>query len=432
MSNFIINGGFKLKGSITTNGAKNSAVALLAAAPILEGRTVLYNVPDIEEVKRIIEILESIGIKISRRAPRTLEIQNNGRLDLDNINRESFEKTRSALLFIGSLLSRFDAFSLPKTSGCHLGKRSVNPHSIAFSHLGVKVSETAAAYQINGKRITAADFTMYESGDTATENALMAALLARGETRIRFASSNYMVQDLAYFLKKAGARISGIGTAELMINGPCRLKGVDYSVMPDPIESMAFIACAIATGSELTIKGCPLDFLRLELEKLRVMGQKFKISPVYRSESGNFALADITIMPSRLHSLPDKIYGRPFPGLNIDNLPFFIPILAKARGSTLVHDWVYENRAIYYIELNRLGANILLHDPHRVTVTGPTIFKPTELVCPPALRPSLNLLICMLAAKGRSILRNSYSIDRGYEKICDRLNTIGARIERFD
>jgi UDP-N-acetylglucosamine 1-carboxyvinyltransferase len=162
------------------------------------------------------------------------------------------------------------------------------------------------------------------------------------------------------------------------------------------------------------------------------MGQKFKISKAYKSRSGGFDLADITVIPSKLIAPPDKIHPLPYPGLNIDNLPLFVPILTKAAGSTLVHDWVYEDRAIYYTELNRLGASIMLHDPHRVTVTGPSVLKPAEIVCPPALRPSINLLICMLSANGRSVLRNSYPIDRGYENICERLNAIGAKIERLE
>ena len=155
-----------------------------------------------------------------------------------------------------------------------------------------------------------------------------------------------------------------------------------------------------------------------------------KISNAYKSANGRFNLVDIEIIPTKLNALPDKIYGRPFPGLNIDNLPLFLPILTQTQGQTLVHDWVYENRAVYYLELNKLGADIILHDTHRVTVTGPTKLKPAEIICPPALRPAINLLICMLGAKGKSVLYNSYSIDRGYENICERLNGLGADIKR--
>ncbi|MFH1255119.1 MAG: UDP-N-acetylglucosamine 1-carboxyvinyltransferase [bacterium] len=432
MSDFIINGGKKLKGEIKTNAAKNSAVAILCALPMIKGKTVLSNMPRIEEVNRIIEILSSIGLEISWTDSHTLRSINSGKINLNKINKESYEKTRSAVLLIGSLCSVFNNFSLPKISGCKLGKRTVNPHIIALNHLGIKVKKTNGSFSIKRGQAKGAKFTMYESGDTATENAILAAITIPGKTEINLASSNYMVQDLCYFLERAGAKIKSIGSTKLEITGVKKLKPVNYPMMPDPIESMAFVSIAITTASRFKITGCPMEFLSLELEKLRVMGQKMEISRTYKSANGKFDLADIEIIPSKLKALPDKIYGRPFPGLNIDNLPLFLPILAQARGKTLVHDWVYENRAAYYLELNKLGADIILHDAHRVTVSGPTKFQSAEIICPPALRPSINLLICMLGAKGKSTLHNSYSIDRGYENICERLNKLGADIKRIN
>jgi len=432
MANLLIEGGKKLHGTLKTGSAKNSAVAILCATVMLKGKTTLDDVPRIEEVYRIIEILSSLGLKINWSGEHALEIINDGRLYPERIDRESFIKTRSALLLMGSLTAHFKNFSLPKAGGCKLGKRTVNPYIIALKYLGIKVKETVNAYNISYERKRAARFTLYETSDTGTENTIMAAILAPGETIINFASANYMVQDLVIFLKKAGAKIDWNGT-NLKISGVKELRPVkNYPIMPDPIESMAFISLAITTKSNLKITNCPIDFLLLEIEKLKVMGQKFKIGRLYKSKNGYFDLADIEVIPSRLRALPDKIHPQPYPGLNIDNLPLFVPILTQAEGATLVHDWIYENRAIYYIELSRLGANIMLHDPHRVTVTGPTELKPNEIVCPPALRPSINILICMLAAKGQSILRNSYSIDRGYENLYERLNKVGAEITILD
>ncbi len=432
MSNFIINGGKKLHGAIKTNSAKNSAVAILCALPMIKGTTILTDMPRIEEVNRIIEILTSIGLKISWTGAHTLRAINDGKINLNKINKESYEKTRSAILLVGALSSVFKNFTLPKVSGCKLGKRTVSPHIIALNHLGIKVKKTGQTFLIDRGSARGANFTMYESGDTATENAILAAVLLPGKTEINLASPNYMVQDLCWFLVKAGAKINGIGTTKLKITGVKKLRPINYGVMPDPIESMAFIAIAITTASRFKITACPIEFLSLELEKLRVMGQAMKISRMYKSTNGRFDLVDIEIIPSKLNALPDKIYGRPFPGLNIDNLPLFLPILTQARGQTLVHDWVYENRAVYYLELNKLGANIILHDAHRVTVAGPTKLKPAEIICPPALRPAINLLICMLGATGKSTLYNSYSIDRGYENICERLNKLGADIKKVD
>lgn len=431
MSYFIVRGGKKLKGSIKVNPCKNSAVAILCATCMLKGTTTLSNVPNIEEVKRIIEVLTSIGLKIKWIGSHKLKIENSGRINLKNLNHKSFSQTRSGLLFIGALCTIKSNFELPKSGGCDLGTRTINPHILALKYLGIKIKETTNHLKISQNSPQGAEFVMYESGDTATENVIMAASLIKGKTIIHFASSNYMVQDLYCFLKAAGAQIDGIKTFKIVVEGVNKLKPVkNYPIMPDPIEAMTLISIAITTQSRLKIIGCPIDFLRLELEKLRVMGQKLKISSPYKSANGFFDLVDIEVTPSKLIALPDKIYGSPYAGLNMDNLPLFLPILTQAEGQTLVHDWTYENRAIYYTELNRLGADIMLLDPHRATVTGPTELKPAEIICPPALRPSINLLTCMLAAKGKSILRNAYPIDRGYENIVGRLNALGADITR--
>jgi UDP-N-acetylglucosamine 1-carboxyvinyltransferase len=274
---------------------------------------------------------------------------------------------------------------------------------------------------------------MYESGDTATENTIMAAVLAEGETQIRFASANYMVQDICYFLQAAGADIEGIGTTTLRIRGvPSLNTSVSYSVTPDPVDAMAWISLAITTGSRLTVVNCPMEFLELELEKLAVMGQKFHIKNKRTAKNGVSRLADIEIIPSALTALPDKLAPRPFPGINMDNIPLFVPILTQAEGRTLVHDWVYENRAIYYLEFQKLGANVLLLDPHRVLVEGKTELKANEIICPPAIRPGMAILIAMIAAKGTSTLRNIYPIERAYDGLLERLRHVGVRIERVD
>ena len=194
---------------------------------------------------------------------------------------------------------------------------------------------------------------------------------------------------------------------------------------------MMFISAAITTNSKLKIERCPIDFLSLELTKLKVMGLKYKMSKKYLALNGSTKLVDITIFPSKLKALKDKIHAQPYPGINSDNLPFFVPIATGADGTTLIHDWMWENRAIYFTELNRLGANVTLVDPHRAFINGPTKLKPAQVVCPSALRPAMIILIAMLAAPGISILRNVYSINRGYEDVVLRLKSIGASIEKI-
>ncbi len=226
-------------------------------------------------------------------------------------------------------------------------------------------------------------------------------------------------------------KISGIGTTKLKIRGvqgPIK-KNITYAPAEDPIESMLFLSIAATTNSQITITRCPIEFLELELLKLEKMGCRYKISPRYKADNGYTELVDITTLKhGGLVALEEKIYGRPFPGLNIDNLPFFVPVAAVAKGRTLIHDWAFENRAIYFTEMTKLGANVELADAHRLYVYGPTKFSPAEVVCPPALRPAVIILIGMLAAPGTSTLRNVYSINRGYEDLAERLNTLGARI----
>ena len=209
-------------------------------------------------------------------------------------------------------------------------------------------------------------------------------------------------------------------------------KNIEYTLSEDPIDAMFFLSAGIVTNSEITIARAPIDYLELELLKLEKMGFNYTKSDVYLSANGRTKLVDIVTKPSTLSALDEKIYGRPYPGLNIDNLPFFAVIATVARGQSLIHDWAYDGRAVHFMELEKLGAHMLLADPHRVFVTGPTELQPADLVCPPALRPAAILLIGMLAAKGASKLRNIYSIKRGYENIAERLEGLGAKVELFN
>ncbi len=433
MDYFIIKGGRKLSGEITVNTSKNAAVALLAASLINRGRTVLKDVPQIEEVNRWLEVMRSIGVKIERN-DRTLTIQPPERFRLEQIDKKAAGRTRSVILLIGALSGRLKKFRIPQAGGCRLGSRTVRPHLYALEDLGISVETSRNDYVVDARsRHGAEKSILYESGDTVTENALLAAAQIPGRTEIRFATSNYMVRDLCYFLQKLGVKIRGIGTSTLVVEGSEEIcRNVSFSIGEDPIEAMLFVSLAVVTKSELTVKRCPIDFLELELERLRRMGLSFTQSAPYRAKNGKTVLVDLVIHPSKLRAAEDKIHALPFPGINMDNLPFFVPIACVSKGQTMIHDWVYENRAVYFSELNRLGAKITLLDPHRVLIDGPVRFRSAEMVCPPALRPAALLLVAMLAARGTSILRNIYPIQRGYENLPERLARIGAdiRLER--
>ncbi|MCA9361208.1 UDP-N-acetylglucosamine 1-carboxyvinyltransferase [Candidatus Kaiserbacteria bacterium] len=430
--NISIDGGLKLTGTIETNTSKNGAVGLLCASLLNSGTTKLRNIPRIEEVHRIIEVLESIGVKVEWK-DSDLYITPPQKLNLDKIDVESAKRTRSIVMFIGPLIHKLKAFSLPQSGGCKLGSRTVQPHLYALEHYGVNIKTTNEHFEVKVKPAEPKEIILYESGDTVTENALFAAALTPTTTVIKYASANYMVQEICAFLKTCGVKIEGVGTTTLRVTGVTKINSpIEYTLSEDPTDTMFFLSAAIVTKSSIKITRCPIDFLELELLKLEKMGFKYTKSKPYLSHNGLTRLVDITTKPSKLVSLHEKVYARPYPGLNIDNLPFFAVIATQAVGQTLIHDWVYEKRAIYFTELDKLGADTVLADPHRIYINGPTTLKPAELICPPALRPATILLIGMLGAKGQSVLRNIYSINRGYEKLVERLNSLGAKVSYLE
>ena len=433
---YIIHGGKSLSGEVTINTSKNAAVGLLCASLLNRGETTLIRIAHIEEVYRIIEVLESIGVKTKWiNQNRDLKITPPRKFNLKKLNIDAARRTRSAFMLLGPLLHFVKSFKLPYAGGCSLGSRTVEPHLHALSTFGLSVDARTNPGFYNVKVLPLKSISptkkivLTERGDTVTENTIMAAALYPGQTTIVGASPNYMVQDLCHFLSQLGVKIEGIGTTNLIIHGQTSLnRNLSFTPGEDPIEAISFIAAAIATHSRIKISRVPIDFLEIELETLRIMGQKMKLSREYLSYNQLTHLVDITMIPSELTAPIDKIHPMPFPGLNIDSLPFFSLIAATAHGRTLIHDWVFENRAIYSTELNSLNAKVELLDAHRIFVTGPTNWRPAELMAPPALRPSVVVMLAMLAAPGKSIMRNTYSIARGYEHFAERLVSLGADI----
>ena len=435
-TNLRIEGGRKLSGSIEVRSSKNAAVALLCASLINKGRTTLRGIARIEEVNRIVEVLTSVGVEAAWNADKTtLTLHRPAELQLGEMNLDAARRTRSVIMFLGPLLHQYDSFQLPYAGGCNLGARTIEPHLQVLRPFGLDVEATEGFYQatVEASRVNEVRrITLTERGDTVTENALLAAARTPGTTILRNASPNYMVQDLCVFLQMLGVTIDGIGSTTLTITGNADIdKDVEYDISEDPIEAMSLLTAAIVTGSEMTVTRCPYEFLEIELAILEEMGLEYSLSDEYVSRNGFTRLVDITVHPSQLHASADKIHPLPFPGLNIDNLPFFAVIAAVADGQTLIHDWVYENRAIHLLELNKLGGNVQLLDPHRLIVNGPTRWRGRDLVCPPALRPAVCLLLAALAGRGDTILRDVYVINRGYEDLPARLNKLGANIEVF-
>ncbi len=432
--NFHISGNTSLTGSIETRSSKNAAVGLLCASLLNRGRTVLRGIAHIEEVNRILDVLASIGVRATWSDDgKDLTLERPEVLDLAGMDVDAARKTRSIIMFLGPLHHELDSFELPYAGGCNLGARTIEPHLQSLRHFGLAVQANDGAYHCRVKRTNEPKRTIVltERGDTVTENTLMAAALTPGTTIVRNASPNYMVQDMCVFLQKCGVQIDGVGTTTLTIHGIDEINtDISYEISEDPIETMSLLTAAIVTKSDLTITRAPIEFLEIELSILgEQMGLNYTASDEYTSGNGYTRLVDITVHPSELKAPQDKIHPMPFPGLNIDNLPFFAVIALEAYGSTMIHDWVYENRAIHLLELEKLGGKVQLLDPHRLVVTGPTNWRGREMTCPPALRPAVCLLLAMLAGKGDSVLRDVYVINRGYEDLPQRLNRLGANIE---
>lgn len=431
--NYRVKGGRKLSGTVRTNVSKNAAVALLCASLLNRGKTTLKRMPEIEEVHRLVEVLRSIGVSVEwQNGDIVIQPQE---IDLTNIDRAAAGRTRSIAMFVGPLSHIIHSFDLPAPTGCDLGKRSLGSHIDALQRLGIVLTgdEANHNYHVEARWKQPAEIIMYEASDTGVENVLMAAARIPGVTTIKFASANYMVQDLCKFLELCGVKVEGIGTSTLIVHGVADIN-LDIVAYPseDPIESMFFVSLAATTGSELTIERCPIDFLELELFTLEHMGLQYEKGAVSIAENGLTRLCNVTVKASVLHAPPEKIAPRPYPGINIDNLPFFVPVATQAVGETLIHDWVYDGRAKHYMLMQELGADMQQLDPHRVIVRGPTKLHATDIDAPPALRPATLLLIGMLAAEGDSTLHNVYPINRGYANLAERLESIGAHIEKVE
>ncbi len=431
--NYLITGPTKLSGEIDVRSSKNAAVALLCASLLNRGTTVLRGIARIEEVDRILEVLESIGMELTwTRDGKDIQLRRGGQLRPEDIDQRAARRTRSILMFLGPLMHEFDSFNLPYAGGCDLGARTVQPHLSALSKLGLSVKAHEERYQANVQSVAATqrNITLVERGDTVTENAIMAAARTPGLTVLRNASGNYMVQDLCFFLEKLGVKIDGIGTTTLRIQGIADIDvDVEYEISEDPIEAMSLLTAGIVTDSQLTVRRCPIEFLEVEFAVLEEMGQRMELSAEYVSHNGRTRLVDVTVLPSPLQAPLDKIHPMPFPGLNIDNLPFFAVIGATATGRSVIYDWVYDNRAIHLKKLEELGANVAIMDAHRVMIIGPTNLRANIITTPPALRPAVCVLIGALAARGTTTLRDVYVINRGYEDLPQRLNRLGAQIE---
>jgi UDP-N-acetylglucosamine 1-carboxyvinyltransferase len=417
---FLIYGGKPLKGEIEVRGAKNATFPILAASILTKRVCRISNIPLIEDVFRMLEILESMGAKISWKTERTLELETKN-IDPSKIKKDLILKLRGSVLFFGPLLARFGQVTLPQPGGCLIGARPISTHLDAFSQLGVEIRTEKEGFNLKLKKPLKNKLTVIldELSVTATENILLFCSYFPVKVTLKIADCDYQVLELIKFLKKMGVKIRWLLPHILLIQGQRRLKGAEHRLIYDPIEAGTFIIAAAATKGNVLVKNVELSFLDLPLKKLKDFGVPLKIiNP-----------NSIKVLPWKVLKI-HKIQSLPYPGIPSDLQSVFGVLATQAKGTTIIHDPLYEGRLKYLEELNKMGAKIFFSDPHRAVIEGPTPLFGAELG-PLDLRGGAALIIAGLIAKGKTLVNNVYQIDRGYEKIEERLQKLGANIKRI-
>ena len=417
-----------MAGTIPVRGAKNAATPIIAAAVLLKGTTTLHNVPRIGDVELILDILQGMGAQVTWTDEHSLTIDCDS-LDPSKLDYKKVSKIRSSILLMGCLASRFGNVTISVPGGCQIGSRPLDAHLDAFADLGFTCVITDNLYTLEKATEPRSTLVMKEFSVTATENVILASVLGSGTVTVRCAASEPMVQDLCWFLRAAGASIDGIGTHTLSLKRVSGLHGIEYTIMPDYIEAGTFIVLAAATHSAIRITDAAPEFLSLELRKFEEIGMSFTFEDRRPSPHGAYELA--TIVPKKLHTIAavKKVHTMPYPGFAADLIQPFALLMTQAQGISLVHDWMYDGRQRYVSELQKMGANINILDPHRILIVGPTPLYGKEITSYD-LRAGATLVLASLIAEGQSIISNISQVDRGYEKLDERLRDLGASIER--
>ncbi|MDO8632936.1 MAG: UDP-N-acetylglucosamine 1-carboxyvinyltransferase [bacterium] len=421
MEKFVIQGQRPLSGTIEAYGAKNAAFPLLAATILTKEDCIISNLPLIEDVFRTIELLQSMGAKVEWIGKRKVLV-NTRALDPRKINKDLMLRFRGAILFFGPLLARFHKVTLPQPGGCLIGARPIDTHLDAFSQLGVNITKKGKLYTLKFVGEVREQVVLNEFSVTATQNMLLFAAGIGKTVVVKIADQDYQMQELSRVLGKMGATVSLVGPHAVKVLGKRSLKGFKHALMYDPIEAGTFILLAIVSKGDILVKNVEVKFLELFLKKLKDFGAKFDILPKTRT------LADIHIAGNQSMVI-DKVQSFIYPGIHSDLQSPLGVLATQTRGSTLLHDPLYEGRLKYLEELTKMGAEVYLTDPHRAIINGPTKLRGTDLGSFD-LRGGAALIIAALIAKGQSTISNIYQVDRGYEKIEERLQKLGADIKR--
>jgi UDP-N-acetylglucosamine 1-carboxyvinyltransferase len=425
MEKFVIEGGVPLSGTVVPAGNKNAALPLLACSLLTEEEVVLRNVPRIRDVEAMITLLADLGVEVEWREENTVSLRAAG-VTTTEVAPQLAERIRASVLVGGPLLARFGSALLPPPGGDVIGRRRLDPHLDAFRALGATV-EADRDIRLSAPEggLRAVDFFMDEPSVMATENALMAAALIDGTTVIRNAASEPHVQDLARMLNKMGAAIEGIGSNVMLVHGLERLGGCDHTVSPDHIEIASFMALAGVTGGELRVKDCVADDLRMIRLAFKRIGLRSEMDGGDVLVPGGQKL----VVERDAGDYQSKIEDGPWPAFPADLTSIAVALATQAEGSVLIFEKMFENRLFFVDKLISMGAEITICDPHRAIVIGPRRLRAQRLSSPD-IRAGMAMLIAALCAQGTSEIHNVREIDRGYERIDERLRALGARIER--
>jgi len=426
MEYFEIIGGKKLSGEIEVRGSKNATTPILAATLLTKEKCVISNIPLIEDVFRMIEIIESLGAKVSWKGERTVEIEAKN-IDASKLDLVAVKQLRSSILLFGSLSGRLNSFKIPYPGGCAIGARSLDTHFDALSKMGVKVEEKeikigdkkSGCYLVDSSKRKNADVVLKEFSVTGTENAMMLAASMPRKTVIKIAAAEPHVEDLGRFLIKMGAKIKGLGTHTLEIWGKNNLKGAKHEIIPDANEAATFLIMGVATESPITVKNALINNLDLVIEKLREFGADFVIGK-----------NSIKVIPPKKIKAANKVDTRLYPGIPTDVQAPFGVLATQAEGETFIHDSLYEGRFNYISEIAKMGAKAKVLDVHRAIIQGPTKLK-GKIITSFDLRAGASLIIAALVAQGKTTIKEIYQVDRGYEQIEKRLSALGAEIKRI-
>ena len=423
MDKFNITGGIPLHGEITPGGNKNAALPLIAACLLTEEPVILHNVPDIRDVQTMIELIRSLGVEITRLAPNTIQITAKEIRPTD-LDPDLCRKIRASILLAGPMVAKTGELQLPPPGGDVIGRRRVDTHLLALEKLGAQIKyDRAFKFRANG--LIGADILLDEASVTATENAIMASVLARGRSIIRNAASEPHVQELCHFLNTLGARIENIGSNTLNIEGVSSLHGGEFEIGPDYLEVISFVGAAAVTHGSITIKNAGiqyLDMIKLVFARLGVTWEE-RGNDIFVPEDQKL------VIESDLGGAIPTVNVMPWPAFPTDLMSIALVVATQSKGTVLFHDWMYPSRMFFTDKLVGMGAHIVLCDPHRCIVQGPTTLYGENMESPD-IRAGMSLVLAALAAQGKSVIRNVGQIDRGYERIDEKLRALGARIER--